>query len=161
MKRAKSFDEERSASSGTDVRDGVPKRTQSHKPSTTTHQERTRTRVALLKEMEGFARLSEGIARKMQDTIERLSALDLEERGERHREDGLPSAGGVKGFGLNYKAGDNVTITVRDKYCGMRGELVSPRGKMFWYIRMAREGDEEGELIWKMTTSFKPAGNYA
>ena len=98
--------------------------------------------------------------RKLQETIEQLSVLDMEERTARHKEDDIPSAGGVKDASKCYKVGDEVIVTVRDRYCGMRGELESIRGKMYWNIRLEREGDEQGELIWKMSTSFKPAGDY-
>ena len=96
----------------------------------------------------------------MQGVVEKLAALDLAKRAVGHKEDGVPTAGGVKSYSLNYKVSDQVTVTIRDKYSGMRGGLVSKKGKMFWNTHLARDGEEPGKLIWKMTTSFKPTGSY-
>ena len=54
---------------------------------------------------------------------------------------------------VTFKVGDEVTINVRDKYCGMRGILEGWRGSMFWNIRLLKE-EGSGELIYKMASSF-------
>ena len=53
-----------------------------------------------------------------------------------------------------FNMGDEVTISVRDKYCGIRGTLEGRRGSMFWNIRLLRE-EGTGELIYKMESSFR------
>ena len=53
--------------------------------------------------------------------------------------------------------GDEVIVTVRDKYCGMRGKLIGCRGKMFWNIKLAKEEDREDQVIFKMESSVNVA----
>ena len=66
-------------------------------------------------------------------------------------------AQGAKEKDAIFREGDEVIITVRGRYCGMRGVLVRRRGTEFWDIALEREGELVDMMIYKMPSSFELA----
>jgi hypothetical protein len=67
--------------------------------------------------------------------------------------EGEPDRGPPRGQD-EVKVGQRVRITIRDKYYGRYGTIVSPHGTQFWDVRLDPHDGGVTQVIYKKATSF-------